>query len=185
MDSLIFLDSTYYQYDGATLFFNLHTETGEEISSFLFSPHPQSNNQSVRYLSHDYQNDKVLIGIESLSSQAEFFGYTLGHLQESHIYFLEVDMNFLVSTDEITLDHSLVGVYPNPVSSLGSLILKTKSGEEGNFRLMDTQGRVIAHGTKTQGEYSHTLSLTDTAEGAYIFQYQEGNKVQNQIVIIE
>jgi len=127
----------------------------------------------------------MMMGLYFLTSALNLFGTTIGDLDESHLYFIELDMNFLVSTDDLEVDNSLMKVYPNPVEGQDLLFIDSYSTIAGEYNLYDPQGRLAITGTKPRGIAHHSFSTQGIASGVYILKYREEKKIQNQIIIIK
>lgn len=98
-------------------------------------------------------------------------------------YFLKLDFSFLTSTNNFESSNSLMKISPNPVVRDGAIKVILTDVKNGSWSLYSSIGEVVKNGTFRHAK-EHNIDFVNLLSGQYILHYNDGEKMQNEIVII-
>jgi hypothetical protein len=92
-------------------------------------------------------------------------------------------MAFLTDVHDLPQNMHLMEVYPNPVQQNGFINIDIADDQNGNWALYSSFGNVVKKGTFKNQERI-TINILNLQKGQYILHLNNGEEMQNEIVII-
>ena len=96
----------------------------------------------------------------------------------------EIEFEVFGADGSIADNPFLVQLFPNPSSGRSTLSIPTDWQEDTRLRLMDKVGKVVWQSTLSSGTRIKKLEFTNLAEGVYLLQVNNGDKLETRKLII-
>ncbi|MDF1694467.1 MAG: T9SS type A sorting domain-containing protein [Saprospiraceae bacterium] len=99
-------------------------------------------------------------------------------------YFLKLDLSFLTNSQDLKNEKGLLTIFPNPVFGKGEINVYLAEGTNGIWKLFSTSGVQIKSGEIDDDEILR-IDVSNFHNGPYLLHFTDGNRMQNEIIIVK
>ncbi len=176
-------NNTYIRENELNTILVLDKNSGEILNHLISTADEEINSNFFHYVDRNEEGNVVML------YQCEYEHELWGNEFDSYsryggdFHFMELDMELLTSIYNYESDIDMISIFPNPVGTNSTFELLAPSHPRGTWKLLSTTGLVLREGDVSDGKAR--ISTVGLQRGAYIVHYNDGVRMQNNIIMVQ